>query len=326
MEVGNERIPNDTERGLAELVVGLDGSAASAAALRWAVTQLDVQGVGVQGVGVEGVGVEGRVHAAHAVAPAEELALDAALGDSVRLLHHRETELCEQWIPTAVPGEPGDRVEAVVREGSVAGALLRLGDEVGADAIVVGHHARSRHGPRVVGHVTATLLRTAERPVVIVPLDWDPAHTCDRPVAVGVGTSRGTEAALRWTLTHPGLVRNGLLLVHAYGPRSIFRPEGWLDVLAYHLDPTVLTEWVEEDLLDLARRLQTETGTNVSVTVSVQPGRTGPRLVEAGEAAGMLVIGRAEPPFIRSRTIAPYLRHAIVHSPCPVVVVPAPDR
>jgi nucleotide-binding universal stress UspA family protein len=131
---------------------------------------------------------------------------------------------------------------------------------------------------------------------------------------------------LRWTLTHPTLVRNGLLLVHAYGPRSIFRPEGWLDVLAYHLDPTVLTEWVEEDLLDLARRLQTETGTDVSVTVSVQPGRTGPRLVDAGEAAGMLVVGRAEPPFIRSRTIAPYLRHAIVHAPCPVVVVPAPDR
>jgi nucleotide-binding universal stress UspA family protein len=311
MGVGSDRIPKDTERGLADLVVGLDGSAASAAALRWAVTQL---------------GPAGRVHAAHVVAPAEELALDAALGDSVRLLHHREAELHGQWIPNAVPGEPGARVEPVLREGAVAGELLRLGDEVGADAIVVGHHAQSRHGPRIVGHVTAKLLRSADRPVVIVPLDWDPARTCDRPVAVGVGGSRATEVALRWTLAHPGMVRHGLLLAHAYGPRTMLRPEGWLDVLAYHLDPTVLPAWVEEDLLELAEELQAETGTDVEVTVSVQPGRTGPRLVDAGEAAGLLVVGRAEPPFIRSTTIAPYLRHAIVHSPCPVVVVPAPDR
>lgn len=311
MGVGSDHIPKDTERRLADLVVGLDGSAASGAALRWAVSQL---------------GPEGRVHAAHVVAPTEELLLDAALGDSVRLLRRREAELHGQWIPSAVPGAPGAQVEPVLREGAVADELLRLGDEVAADAIVVGHHAQSRHGPRIVGHVTAKLLGAADRPVVIVPLDWDPARTCDRPVAVGAGGTRGTEAALRWTLAHPGLVRHGLLLAHAYGPRSMFRPDGWLDVLAYHLDPTVLPGWVEEDLLALAEELQAETGTDVEVTVSVRPGRTGPRLVDAGEMAGLLVVGRGEPPFLRSTAIASYLRHAIVHAPCPVVVVPAADR
>lgn len=291
MSVGGERIPDEAAQGMADLVVGIDGSPASTAALRWALDQ---------------VGPGGRVHAAQVVGPGES-ALDA------------------RWITETVADVSGSRVDSLTREGSVTEELLRLADEVAADAIVVGHHSQPRHGLRFVGHVTAKLLHGAERPVIVVPRDWDPARTGDRPAAVGVGVSRGTEAALRWVLGHPGLVRHGLLLVHAYGPRSLFRTDGWLDVLAYHLDPSVLPTWVEHDLLALAEELQAETGTNVDVDVSVQPGRTGAQLVEAGASAGLLVVGRGEPAFIRSRTIAPYLRHAIAHAPCPVVVVPAPE-
>jgi len=292
MDVGSDHGPSGAERKLTDLVVGLDGSAASVAALRWAGARL---------------GPDGRVHVVH---------VD---GDD-------ESGLGERWLPSEFDGPDGPQVELVVREGSVTEELLRLADEVDADAIVVGHHAADGHGPRLVGHVTAKLLRSAERPVVIVPLDWDPDRTDARPVAIGVGGRRGTEAALRWALSHPALVHHGLLLAHAYGPRSIFRAEGWLDVLAYHLDPTVLQEWVEEDLLELAEQLEAETGTDVEITVSVRRGRAGPRLVDAGASAGMLVVGRDDPPFLGNAAIAPYLRHAIVHAPCPVVVVPAPDR
>lgn len=292
MGVGSDRIPEESAQGMADLVVGVDGSPASAVALRWAVDQ---------------IGPGGRVHTAQVVGSADEA-------------------LAERWVTDALSGASGAQVESVVREGSVADELVRLGDEVAADAIVVGHHSQLRHGPQLVGHVTAKLLHGADRPVIVVPLDWDPARTGDRPAAVGVGVSRGTEAALRWVLNRPGLVRHGLLLVHAYGPRSLFRPDGWLDVLAYHLDPNVLPTWVERDVLDLAEQMQAETGTDVEVEVSVHPGRTGARLVEAGSSAGLLVVGRGEPAFIRSHTIAPYLRHAIAHAPCPVVVVPAPER
>lgn len=311
MDVGSEPIPGDTEPGLTDVVVGVDGSRASFGALRWAAEQLRSGS---------------RLHAAHVVVPSEELAVDAALGDSVRMVHHREQQLREQWIPDALPDTAGTIVEAVLREGSVADTLIHLAEEVGAEAIVVGHHAQSRLGPQLVGHVTASLLHEANRPIVVVPLDWDPDRLRGRPVAVGVGVSRGTEAAVRWAMARPWLTRNGLILAHAYGPRSVFRPDGWLDVLAYHLDPTVLPEWVEQDLLDLAGRLQAETGSEVDVTVSVQPGRTGAHLVEAGASASLLVIGRGEPPFIGSHSIAPYLRYAIVHAPCPVVIVPGTDR
>lgn len=286
-----------TERGLDELVVALDGSPASITALRWAVAQRSSGGV---------------VHAVHVVAGQGTVDPDEG-----RLLR-------EAWVPAAV-GADHSAVVPVVLQGDVASELIAHGDAIDADAIVVGHHERAHLGPQLVGHVTADLLHDADRPVVIVPNDWSPAHTDGRPVAVGVGVSKGTRTAVRWAMEHPRHNAAGIVLAHAHGPRSIFRPDGWLDVLAYHLDPTVLREWVEQDLLELAEQLRAETDADVEVSVAVAPGRTGAHLVEAGERASLLVVGRGEPPFIRSRTIAPYLRHAIVHAPCPIVVVPADD-
>lgn len=300
--MGAEPSLDETGRSLDVVVVGLDGSSASITALRWATTQ---------------VSPRGRVHAVHVVVPSEaSRAADAAAS--------ARSSLREVWIPTAV--DDSSCVTPSVRTGDVAEELLRCAAEVGARFVVVGHRARSHLGAQLVGHVTAALLHAADRPIVIVPFDWTPAHTDGRPVAVGVGVSKGTLSALRWTMEHPQYCENGMILAHARGPRSVFRADGWLDVLAYHLDPTVLPSWLEQDLLELAEQIRAETGADVDVAVSVHPGRTGARLVEAGGAASLLVVGRGEPPFVRTRTIAPYLRHAIVHAPCPIVVVPAAEE
>ena len=306
--MGVDRQEQGTPARLTSVVVGLDGSDASLVALRWAVAQ---------------VGSEGRVHVAHVV-PLDDDATDGDVDGAPA--HARPTdELRGTWL-AAVGLDPDDgRIAIEVREGAVAEVLVRLAADVAADAIVVGHHARARFGPRLVGHVTAGLLRASDRPVVVVPVDWTAARTDGRAVVVGVGVAGGTEAALHWAIARPEASTGGLLLAHAYGPRTLFRPEGWLDVIAYYLDPSVLPDWVEEDLLELASRLEDEAGIDVEVSVAVEPGRTGARLVEAGSDASMLVVGRGEPPFLRSHAIAPYLRHAIVHAPCPVVVVPA-DR
>ena len=309
MGVDRQERASSNPTGVRSVVVGLDGSESSLVALRWAAAQ---------------VGPEGRVHAAHVV-PLEDLPLDGEPEDGVHLALHRADELRGRWIAAAGLDGGDDRLDTVVREGEVARELVQIAEDVGADAIAVGHHAQARFGPRVVGHVTATLLHASDRPVVVVPLDWTPERTDGRAIAVGVGVAEGTEAALHWALAQPEAVRSGLLLAHAYGPRTLFRPEGWLGVIAYYLDPSVLPDWVEQDMLELATRLEAEAGVDVEVSVSVESGRTGARLVAAGTGASMLVVGRGEPPFIRSHAIAPYLRHAIVHAPCPVVVVPA-DR
>ncbi len=293
-----------------DVVVGLDGSVESSTALRWAVGALPELT---------------RIHAVHVIRPGEELARDAVLSDSLLLRRRRETDLAECWL-TPARGSGLD-VRPVVREGKVAAVLMDVADEVGADVIVVGHHATARVGPRLIGRVARDLLRHAVRPVIVVPETWCPETDRNEPVVVGVGVARGTRAAIRWALEHTEADAVGLTLVHALGHRSIFRPDGLLDVLAFHLDPSVLPNWVEDDLTELAERIRDESGLEeVPMAVSVLPGRIGSVLVEAGRAASLLVIGRGEPGFVRQHAIAPFLRRALFEAPCPIAVVPAGEE
>ena len=293
------------------VMVGMNGSSASAAAARWAAAT---------------VPPGGELHAVHIIGAGEELLVDAATGDSVAYRHRLEAELDGPWLESVrdAPIDIRSRVDAV-QEGSVADALLRAAAAVDADVVVVGHHPHPRLGPQLVGHVTRDLLRHSSRPVVVVPDGWDPLVNAASPVVVGVGVAGCTEAAIRWAIARSQAANTGLSLVHALGHRSLFRANGILDVLAFHLDPSVLPTWVEEDLTALAERVRDETGehTEIDVTVAVEPGHIGQVLVEAGHTAQLLVIGRGEPPFVGHRVIAPYLRHALVNAPCPVAVIPA---
>ncbi len=293
-----------------DVVVGLDGSTESSAALCFAVAVLPERT---------------RLHAVHVIRPVEELARDAVLSDSVRDRHRREADLADCWLAPA--RESGLDVRPRVSEGAIADTLMAVADEVGADAIVVGHHARAHVGPGLVGAVTGDLLHHAERPVIMVPDSWRADDARSHPVVVGVGVARGTRAAIRWALGHTDVGTVGLSLVHALGPRSVFRPDGLLDVIAYHIDPSVLSEWIENDLTELAEEVREESGADdVSMSVTVSRGRTGQVLVEAGRTASLLVIGRGEPAFVRRHTIAPFLRHAIVDAPCPIAVIPAGEE
>lgn len=293
-----------------EIVVGLDGSSQSLTALEWALAE---------------VAPGGRIHAVNVVLPMAQLAVDAAMGDSVAVLHRHERELVDGWLaPVARRAADRDiKLVPVLREGTVAATLLTIAEEEDVDAIAVGHHPHARFGPQLVGHVASDLLRRSDRPVVVVPDSWQPS-TADRlrPVVVGVGVCSGTRTAVRWALEH--LTESGISLVHAFGPRSLFRKDGVLDVVAYHLDPDVLPEWVEDDLTALAESIREEVGAppDVDVGVEVEHGRTGPVLVAAGDRARALVVGRGEPAFVRRRVIAPYLSYALLHAACPVVVVP----
>ncbi|MDJ0770168.1 MAG: universal stress protein [Ilumatobacter sp.] len=289
--------------GRSRLVVGLDGSDESMVALRWAAAALQPGG---------------NLHAVHVVSAMGELAADAVMGDSVSFRHHREDEL-DRWL------EPLDddecEVEGRVVEGTPAPELLAAAAHLEPDAIVVGHHPKSRFGPQLVGSVTAELLRETECPVIVVPGTWDPQSAADAPIVVGVGVGEATHAAIRFGLSMALDTGAGLSLVHALGPRSMFRPDGMLDVLAYYVDPSLLPQWVEEDLWETASEIEASTEHGVEMSLTVERGRIGHKLLQAGEHAQLLVIGRGEPPF-RGRTMAPFLHRALTHATCPIAVVP----
>jgi nucleotide-binding universal stress UspA family protein len=134
------------------IVVGWDGSAASRAAMAAAA----------------GLARGGRlvvVHAHEAIAPhvttrwQELLALDAA---------ERSTALLNEIPDAAIAGLDQVRVEILSLDGPPTEALLRAGREHKADAIAVGTRGIGVSSADT-GSVSSELLRTADRPVLVIP-------------------------------------------------------------------------------------------------------------------------------------------------------------
>ncbi len=61
----------------------------------------------------------------------------------------------------------GMAVEFVIAEGDPFGQLVRVADEVRADAVVVG--ASTQAGHRVIGSIAVRLVRAGRWPVIVVP-------------------------------------------------------------------------------------------------------------------------------------------------------------
>jgi len=147
---------------MGEIVVGVDGSAASMAALRWALDDLGNRG-------------GGRLHVAYAweypiaamapspvgtvVPPGDEM--HAAARDAL------DSMLRDLDIDAMTP--PGVTVERVIGEGSPAQVILNLANEVDADLVVVGARGRGGFVGLLVGSVATQVVNHAKRPTVVVP-------------------------------------------------------------------------------------------------------------------------------------------------------------
>lgn len=287
------------------LVVGLDGGDEAAAALAWA-ARIVADG--------------GKIHAVRALRPGEELAAAALQIDTTEALEARRQEL-DEWV--AGVRRAGTDVVAHVVEDDPADALLAVADEVDADVVVVGVHARARLSLRTLGRVTAKLIETTQRPVAVVAPSPDLPLGEGSTVVAGVGRGRATEAALRWAIDFAATRGTSLSLVHAIPHRPIFGTDGLLDVLAFYVDTSLLHDWALEDLAEMAADLQRSTEDDVPITWSSADGRPGPAIVEAGADAALLVIGRHDDRRLARHTIAPTLHHVLTHAPCPVIVVPS---
>jgi nucleotide-binding universal stress UspA family protein len=286
-------------------VVGVDGSEESLSALRWA---------------ARAVGSEGVVHAVSALSPGLELAVAAVQYDSAKLVEHRTRELETEWVIGI--GENGCAVECRVIEDDPADALRRTADDVDADLIVVGVHTKPPLAPRTVGRVTAKLIRDTTRPLVIVEDGAELEVGASNVVAVGAGYGEATHSALRWAgefAEHNGMA---VSLLRAIPARPIIGTDGLIDAMAFYVDRELLREWAYEDLEALADEIQRSTVSELRISITASTGAPGPRLVEEGADANLIVVGRHAG---ANRTLPAPLRHVITHAPCPIVIVPATD-
>jgi nucleotide-binding universal stress UspA family protein len=161
------------------IVVGVDGSAESAAALRWACREARLRGA--------------EVHAVHAwEEPCHSMASYAVPVQGQAHCEHAEGDFSLLWeavLPDGLHGIPGVVVRTEVAAGLAARVLLeRCAD---ADMLVLGTAGDCPGPARSAGPVIRACLRRSPCPVVVISAAQDPLARAGHPTDLRVPAHAG---------------------------------------------------------------------------------------------------------------------------------------
>jgi len=163
---------------LRRIVVGVDGSAESGGAFRWACREASLRGAEVHAVHVQ----EANCHslASYAV-PASDSSENLQDDDGVDLTERRRSIMPDQSTC------PGVQVRTEVVDGLAARVLLDRA--AGADMLVLGTASDTTGALRSAGPVIRACLRRASCPVVVISVAQDPLphHVAAGKVPAGAG-------------------------------------------------------------------------------------------------------------------------------------------
>lgn len=293
--------------GSQTIVVGIDGSGNSDAALKWAVDEASARGLHLHvfsAATCQAYRAASVASGAVASAAVAREALEAALAR----LGAAEA--------SAVRSAPGLVVTTASGLDSADATLVELSAR--AHSIVLG---RSGHRPlsgAVLGAVAWKVVTHAQCPVVVVQ-ESSAEPRAQRGVAVGVDRSAGCEPALAHAFEQASVRRVPLHVIHAWWTRA-----------TAGRTPYTQADQIAQERLSLAEVLAgwSEKYPDVEVRVSIPVGPTVLAITDAARGAELLVMGsRGHGSFLNlllGSVSQGVLRHAI----CPVVVVPTriPDR
>lgn len=142
------------------IVVGLDGSDASRAALAWTLAEARLRGSTVRAVHAWQIPAMGSGEAPWAMIPPGSY-VDVAADDIEKAAH----EALDREIEDA--NAVGVTVERYVEEGSAADVIVEASRD--AELIVVGTRGRGAVATLVLGSTSQHVIHNAQRPVVVVP-------------------------------------------------------------------------------------------------------------------------------------------------------------
>lgn len=278
-----------------EIVVGFDGSAGAAEALRWAVAEGDLRRRPVRAVG--------SWH-------------DPALSDPVWIDELDDPGAFERKAEAEMRAEMGivlgpDRAAAVGTH-VVARAPAHVLVEASADAevLVVGSRGRGGFATLLLGSVSRAVAGRAQCPVVVVR-----AGPQGRDVVVGVDGSAESRAALHWAAREALLRGARLRAVLAWSYLLQVGPEGEVPFHPGYRDTNArgALHDIVVDVLGPEPDVQV-----VEEAVCDHPAKA---LLDAGADAALLVVGPRSTS-LRSRlelgSITDQLLH---HAPCPLAIV-----
>lgn len=278
------------------IVVGVDGSRASSAAVRWAAQEALRTGADLR-----------LLHVLPGVTPAtpEAPTLPADLEATGRALLAAAAE-------EVAAVEPRLRCTTGLLHAPRVRGLVEAAHE--ARSIVLGHERRRTVDRLLVGSTVTGVAATAPCPVVAVPPGWSAAdeHGC---VLVGVKDAAASEILLRRALDLAVERGARLLVVHAWE-----LPGEYAELAAATIDVAAWQERARHEIeAALAPAREGRPGTEIEVrVVHGQPARV---LQRASGEADVLVLARRARAFPFGH-LGGTARALLRHSDCPVAVAP----
>jgi nucleotide-binding universal stress UspA family protein len=295
------------------VVVGVDGSPGSRAALVQALLTAARRGADVEVV--SGYGIE-LVYAGGAPLDVPDA---TAIGDDVRSrVRAVVTEVLDELAPTA-PGMRDVDVSLLVSRAPAAHALLERSE--GAVLLVVGSRGRGAMRSALLGSVALHCATHASCPVVVVHPAAPDAEPSAR-IVVGVDGSEGSRAALAAAVEEAARTGAEVEAVATY-----VESDYWTDlstivvpsVEAIRSDLEQRTQQLVDDVL--ARPPGRPDVPRPAVRTSVAEGPAGEVLIQRARTAAQLVVGSRGRGAFRGLLLGSVALHCAMHAPCPVMVV-----
>lgn len=286
------------------IVVGIDGSAAAQAALRWAAQAARQRGACLHVVHA------GRLPAAMA---GTRSSLEVVAPEVV----DRGRALIEAALEQAEPALRDVDVLPRVTAGRGAGpALVRAAQ--GAALLAVGVHGRSGSASPRLGSVSEHSVVHASCPVVVVP---DRPIDAAGPVVVGVDGSSESVGALGWALSEAAGRGVDLHAVAAYLPYTEGRPFGAAFMEAAAPGSVGRLRRAAERALEDGLAKTAGAHPDVVVRRSVLPGTASSVLCDVAQHASLLVVGSRGQGGLEGRLLGSVSRDCVRRAPCPVAVI-----
>lgn len=220
-------------------------------------------------------------------------------------------EVCERLVGS----RPSLIVSAEQAYGTPKSTLLEAADS--SETTVLGSRDLGRISGFFYGSVGLHVLAHCHRPVVMVRAKGVPPDQQGGPVVVGVGLGRSCDDLLRFAFQEAAARRTTLRAVHIWDGQRLF------GYAAPTIDPSLANDLRAEQSRSLTRLLTSWRAEfpDVPVEERVVEGAAAPRLLEEGQGAGLVVVGRRRnhPPAVVH--LGPVVHAVLHHARCPVSVV-----
>jgi nucleotide-binding universal stress UspA family protein len=290
----------DTTRANALIVVGIDGSAASQPALRWAATEARRSGAALE-----------VVHAwtqPIAIYPSD-LYVDPAH------FHDAAKTTLEEAVASVSSGETApSEVRSSLIEGDATLALIERAAD--AQLLVVGSRGRGGFAGLLLGSVSRKCLHHAPCPVAVVRPPWSGEE--HGRIVVGVDGSQSSYAALHWAVAEAVRRDARLDVVNAYDQPVPVAPVGSLTSVG----PEEFEKSSKALLEEMAAAAVDAAGARVKKVELISAGTSPAKgLLDVAVGADLLVVGCRGLGGLRGLLLGSVSQQCALHGTCPVVVV-----